>query len=383
MGQARRPPEGLACAPVGSHADRGDRRAARTVAAAAVGVGALVALRFALPAGTPRIRPASSTRSIATLDNVRIGGADLWILERSEDIDNPIVLFLHGGPGTSQLTLNRRNTRELERFFTVVNWDQRGAGKSYAAIGDVERMTIDQFVQDTRELTLYLLRKYDKERLVLVGHSWGTVIGAFAVARHPELYSCYVGVGQTANMREGERASYRWTLEQARQHGDRKAIDALKSMGPPPYERDWQKNTLAQRRYLGRFGGEVHASRRGGFDLVVGSLLFSREYTLSDRINFFRGILGSMRSLWPQLLEVDLFKSVPELRVPVFFIEGRHDHEAPAEIAERYFDALKAPSKELIWFENSAHMPNSEERDQFNKVMVDKVLPIAAHQGGR
>jgi pimeloyl-ACP methyl ester carboxylesterase len=368
--------------PVSSHADRGDRRAVRTVAAAVVGGGALVALRFALPAGTPRIRRASSTRSMSTLEKVRVGGADQWILERSENIDNPIVLFLHGGPGTSQLTLNRRNTRDLERFFTVVNWDQRGAGKSYPAIRNVQRMTIDQFVEDTRELTLYLLRKFDKARLVLVGHSWGTVVGALAVARYPELYSCYVGVGQTANMTDGERASYRWTLEQARQHGHRKAIDALVSMGPPPYKRDWQKNTLAQRRYLGRFGGEVHANRRGAFDLVVGSLLFSREYTLTDRTNFFRGILGSMRLLWPQLLEVDLFKSVPELRIPVLFIEGRHDHEAPAEIAERYFDALKAPSKELIWFEDSAHMPNSEERDKFNQVMVGKVLPIAAHQGG-
>jgi pimeloyl-ACP methyl ester carboxylesterase len=319
---------------------------------------------------------------MSTLEKVRVGGADQWILERSENIDNPIVLFLHGGPGTSQLTLNRRNTRDLERFFTVVNWDQRGAGKSYPAIRNVQRMTIDQFVEDTRELTLYLLRKFDKARLVLVGHSWGTVVGALAVARYPELYSRYVGVGQTANMTDGERASYRWTLEQARQHGHRKAIDALVSMGPPPYKRDWQKNTLAQRRYLGRFGGEVHANRRGAFDLVVGSLLFSREYTLTDRINFFRGILGSMRLLWPQLLEVDLFKSVPELRIPVLFIEGRHDHEAPAEIAERYFDALKAPSKELIWFEDSAHMPNSEERDKFNQVMVGKVLPIAAHQGG-
>jgi pimeloyl-ACP methyl ester carboxylesterase len=150
---------------------------------------------------------------MSTLEKVRVGGADQWILERSENIDNPIVLFLHGGPGTSQLTLNRRNTRDLERFFTVVNWDQRGAGKSYPAIRNVQRMTIDQFVEDTRELTLYLLRTFDKARLVLVGHSWGTVVGALAVARYPELYSCYVGVGQTANMTDGERASYRWTLE--------------------------------------------------------------------------------------------------------------------------------------------------------------------------
>jgi len=244
-------------------------------------------------------------------------------------------------------------------------------------------MNIGQFVRDTRELTLYLLEKFRKERLVLVGHSWGSVIGALTVAAYPELYSCYVGIGQVANMVEGEAASYQWTLDQARKHGDQKAIQALVKMGPPPYEGDWQKKTVAQRGYLGRFGGEVHASRHGAFGLVIGGLLFSREYTLADRLNFFRGISGSMRLLWPQLLEVDMFTSVPEIVVPVFFMEGRNDWEVPYEIAERYFDSLRAPAKELVWFDRSAHLPNSEERDLFNEVMVEKVFPIAAYQSTR
>jgi pimeloyl-ACP methyl ester carboxylesterase len=116
---------------------------------------------------------------------------------------------------------------------------------------------------------------------------------------------------------------------------------------------------------------------------VIGGLLFSHEYTLADRFNFFRGISGSMRLLWPQLVEVDQFTSVPEMRVPVFFMEGRNDWEAPYEIAEKYFDSLRAPSKELIWFDKSAHLPNSEERDLFNTIMIEKVLPIAARQDAR
>jgi pimeloyl-ACP methyl ester carboxylesterase len=364
----------------------GHRETARAVAGALAGAGGVIAARFALPAGTPRIRPGGkgdSARTIAVLEKVRIGGCDVWVLERSEDVGNPVVLYLHGGPGTSQLTSNRRNTRHLEKFFTVVNWDQRGAGKSYRAIRDAERMNIGQFVADTRELTLHLLAKFGQERLVLVGHSWGSVIGALTVSAHPELYSCYVGIGQVANMAEGEAASYRWTLGQARKHHNRRVTGALVKMGPPPYQGNWQKKTIAQRRYLGRFGGEVHASKTGAFGLVIGGLLVSREYTLADRFNFFRGISGSMRLLWPQLLQVDLFTSVPEIRVPVFFMEGRSDREAPYEIAERYFDALRAPSKELIWFDRSAHLPNSEERDLFNEVMVEKVLPIATYQGTR
>jgi hypothetical protein len=127
-----------------------------------------------------------------------------------------------------------------------------------------------------------------------------------------------------------------------------------------------------------RFGGEVHASRTGALGPIIAGLLFSREYTLADRFNFFRGISDSMRLLWPELLEVDLFKSAADIRVPVLLMEGRNDWEVPSEIAEKYFDSIRAPSKELIWFDRSAHIPYSEERDLFNRAMVAKVLPFAA-----
>ena len=340
---------------------------------AAAGVGGLVAARALLPASTP---PMHGPRGVALLETVRLGGADQWVLQRSEDIANPLVLFLHGGPGTSQLTANRRNTRSLERSFTVVNWDQRGAGKSYRAIRDNDRMNIDQFVQDTRDLTLFLLDRYGQERLVLVGHSWGSVIGAMTAAAHPDLYHCYVGVGQLANMAEGEAVSYRWTLQQARERRDTRAIHALVAMGAPPYAGDWQKATVRQRALLARFGGEVHHSQRGALGPVLTALLFSREYTYLDRVNYFRGIFGSMRLLWPELMDVDLFEAVPEIAVPVVFAEGRHDMECPSQIAARYFSVLKAPSKELVWFEGSAHLPNTEERGRFNQMMVDLVLPL-------
>lgn len=323
---------------------------------------------------TPRIKNGSE-KSIATLEKVLIGESDQWILERSENTDNPVILFLHGGPATSQLTLNRRNTKELEKHFIVVNWDQRGAGKSYNAIKDTGKMNIDQFIQDTLELTQYLMKKFNKKKIVLAGHSWGSMIGARTVSKYPEFYHCYIGIGQIANMEEGEKASYLWTLDQARKNNDTKVVRILEEIGLPPYTGDWQSKTITERRYLGKFGGEFHSSSIGAFGVVIKNLIFSSEYNLLDRLNFFRGIFGSMKLLWPELMKVDLFKSVPEFRVPVFFMEGRFDHEVPSEIAERYFNHIKAPSKELIWFENSAHMPNTEERDLFNKIIVGKVLP--------
>jgi pimeloyl-ACP methyl ester carboxylesterase len=344
---------------------------------------AIVVLRLLVPAGTPPIRLAGKgdrEKSISRLEKVHLGGSDQWILLRSENTDNPVILFLHGGPGTSQLTSNRRNTKQLERFFTVVNWDQRGAGKSYSAIADSGRMTIDQFMQDTRELTLYLMKRFAKTRIVLAGHSWGSALGALTVARHPELFHCYVGFGQVAKMKEGEAASYSWTLDQARARGHRRAVKALEKMGPPPYRGDWRASTISERSWVARFGGEVHGSWWGAVGIVLGNVLFSREYNLADRVNVFRGVLGSMRLLWPELMQVDLFRSVPELKVPVFFLEGRHDHEVPSDIAARYFAALKAPAKELVWFEHSAHMVNSEERDLFNKILVEKVRPVAVER---
>ncbi len=346
----------------------------------AVVVVALVVLRFVLPVGTPRIRlegKADPAKSIAALEKLNIGGSDQWVLLRSENTDNPVILFLHGGPGTSQLTSNRRNTRGLEKHFIVVNWDQRGAGKSYGAIAEAGKMNIERFIQDTRELTMYLMKKFAKERIVLAGHSWGSAIGALAVARYPELYHCYVGYGQVTSMMAGEAASYQWTLDQARKRNRRRAIRALEKMGPPPYQGDWQASTISERSWVARFGGEVYGSWFGAMGIVLGNVLFSREYNLADRVNVFRGIMGSMKLLWQELLQVDLFKMAPEIGVPVFFMEGRHDHEVPPEIAARYFAALKAPAKELIWFENSAHMVNSEERDLFNKILVDKVRPLA------
>jgi pimeloyl-ACP methyl ester carboxylesterase len=335
-------------------------------------------LRFLLPAWTPRTRPSGGrdpSNAIAVLEKVRIGGSDQWVLQRSEDTSNPVILFLHGGPGTSQLTMNRRNSKDLEKSFIVVNWDQRGAGKSYCAAADTSGMHIDRFVEDTKELTLFLLKKFRKERIVLVGHSWGSVIGALAASRYPELFHCYVGIGQMSNMAESERASYDWTLNQAREKKDTSAVTKLDTMGRPPYQGDWQSSVLTQRMLLGRFGGEIHGSRSGAFWMVLRNLLFSSEYTLVDRINVFRGIMGSMRLLWPELSRVNLFEAVPELTIPVFFIEGRFDHEVPSEIAEKYFKALRAPSKELIWFENSAHLPNAEERDAFNRVLLDHIRP--------
>lgn len=236
-------------------------------------------------------------------------------------------------------------------------------------------MNINQFVSDIHELTEYLAKRFNKKKIILAGHSWGSVIGALAVSKRPELYSAYIGIGQMSNVAESEKISYEWTLQQATLSNDEKAVAKLREIGSPPYTGAWRKKFMTERQLLGKFGGEYYGSKIGAFGVVIKNLLLSTEYTFLDRINFFKGIFESVELVFPELLKVDLFTQVPELKVPVWFMLGRHDYEVPSVLAAKYFDVLKAPAKTLCWFENSSHMPNTEEEKLFNQILVEKILP--------
>jgi pimeloyl-ACP methyl ester carboxylesterase len=338
----------------------------------------VIVIALLLPGYTSKITDAEGKTipgSIASLEKIKLGGAEQWILLRSENIKNPVLLFLHGGPGTSEMSLVRKyNMAALEKHYTVVLWDQRGAGKSYPAIKNSSAMNIEQFISDTHELTLMLCQRFNKEKIYLAGHSWGSALGVLTVKQYPELYYAYIGIGQVVNMLEGERISYEWTLAQAIKAKDNKSIKKLAAMGAPPYSGNWQSKTITQRRILGKYGGEVYGNSKGGFPVTIKSLLRATEFSWIDRINFFRGILSTMRLMWPQIMKINLMEQAPELKVPVYFLEGRYDYEAPSVLAEQYYNLLKAPFKEIIWFENSAHFLNAEEADKFNETLIKKAL---------
>jgi pimeloyl-ACP methyl ester carboxylesterase len=342
-------------------------------------LGVLIAVSVALvvmPGSTPRIDPRRHPNSVAVLEQVPVNETRQWVLIRSENTANPVVLFVHGGPGTSQLTLMRKNTQPLEKYFTVVNWDQRRAGKSFAA-GDDEKMTRGHFVDDVLDLSSYLAKRFHKDQILLVGHSWGSVIGILAASKSPDLFSAYIGIGQMSRMAESEQVSYEWTLEQSQKARDGASVERLTAIGPPPYTgSNWQSKFMTERRILGKHGGEYYGSQIGAFGVVLKNLVFSREYTMVDRINFFRGIFQSVRALYPELSLTDLFVEVPEVRIPVYFCLGRHDYEVPSVLSAKYFEALHAPRKQLVWFERSSHMPNTEEKDKFNEFMINTVLPV-------
>lgn len=348
------------------------------LAIALVALLAVVAALFVLPGTTAPITDAWGRivpGSVAELEMVPLGGVPQGLLVRGRSVTNPVLLFLHGGPGTSELGMLRTyNLPALEEHFTVAVWDQRGAARSFAAIDPASGMTVEQLLADTRELVELLRRRFRQERIYLAGHSWGSLLGALTVHRHPELFHAYVGIGQAVNMLEGERISWDWTLAQAQKAGDARSVAKLRKIGRPPYTGDLRSKVITQRAILGKYGGEVHGNPRGGLPVVLSTLLKTLEYGWRDRFNFFRGIFATMRLMWPQILELDLVRQAPELKVPVYFLEGRHDYEAPSILAERYFEVLQAPRKALVWFERSAHFVNTEEPEAFNRFFVERLL---------
>lgn len=346
-----------------------------TLSGAAAGTAAAWAL---LPGSTPPIHPKQKgTKSVATLEPVAIGGSRLWVLQRGADVSNPILLYVHGGPGTSELTFNRWHSRALEQDFIVVNWDQRGAGKSHKAMLETDKMHISRFVEDIREVAQYLLQKFGKQKLTLVGRSWGSVIGLLAVARYPGLFDAYVGIGQLTHVHESELASYEWALQQAFFHGDEKGIRELSQMGPPPYTGDWLQKFITQRHYVCHYGGEVKGNPHGGNLMLAKSALLGCEYTFADRMSYFSCGKRSMRLLQPELMLLNLFQEVPAVEVPVFFMAGRHDRVVPQQIAHRYFEALQAPLKEWHWFERAAHIVDVEEKEKFQDLLRKRVRAMS------
>jgi pimeloyl-ACP methyl ester carboxylesterase len=301
-------------------------------------------------------------RKIDSLDRICLGGVNQWISIRSINTDNPIILFLHGGPGTAQIFFSRKSQRLLEEDFIVVNWDQRGAGKSFYKKLKKEDMTIEQFIADCEELIEYLLNRFNQRKLFLVGHSWGSVLGIKIAYKKPDKLWAYIGIGQVVDISRGEKISYRFTLDEANHRNNSKAIRDLEKIGYPPYSK--LSDSGIQRRWLSKFNGSTYNST------IIGTIL--KNITLSDIsinyvIKFVKGIMFSLSCLEEQLNNVNILSEINEIKIPVYFCSGRKDYTVPHELVSEFANVLIASKKEIIWFERSAHLSNFEESDKFCK----------------
>lgn len=332
----------------------------------------LLALTFVsvlFVASCAKTPPIDTPDSIASLEKVELGGVNQWILVRGNDVKNPVLLFLHGGPGSTQIPLAHYYGYPLEEHFVVVHWDQRGAGKSYHPTIPPDSMNIGQFMSDTHELVLMLRQRFGVDKVYLMGKSWGSLLGIRVVQSYPDLFYAYVGIGQVAHMEKNEAISYKFVLREAKARANKRAIRELTMIGPPPY--DNMLELAIQRVWLSEFDGVVF--NEAGKNAKVGKI--SVEYTPLDRMKRVWGTIYSPWHMWDEIMETDFFEQAPRLEVPIYFFLGRHDYNTPFELAEQYFEMLDAPSgKELIWFEDSAHSPNFEETEKFARMMVEKVL---------
>ena len=253
----------------------------------------------------------------------------------------------------------------LEKDFTVVYWDQRGCGRSLRGHADI---TIDLMVSDTVSL-LELLRDRFGKRPYVAGFSLGATISAYAAALRPDLVAALVAVGTDIDGVAAGHSAYDFALDTARQRANKRAIRQLEAIGPPPHLHAKQFGTRV--RWASNFGGVTRNETYGGIVRgLLASLLRSSDYSTGDVLRTVRGITATQAALLPELATLDLVRTVPRLDVPVVMVQGRLDQVAPGAAAERYARALEAPSKQLVWFENSAHTPHLEEPEKFRELLM-------------
>jgi pimeloyl-ACP methyl ester carboxylesterase len=301
--------------------------------------------------------------SIAEVAYWRIGGVDQWVMIRGQSIKNPPLILLHGGPGFSETGLFRYFNAPLEKDFCVVYWDQRGAGKSFDPRAPTSSMTVERFIADLDELVDEVCRRLGSTKVTLFGHSWGSLLGVLYAARFPHKVAAYVGSGQIGDAQAAEASSYQYALSKAERLHNRKAIKALRAIGPPPYG---PQSLWTERTWLQRLEGQFRPSALWKFARVV---LGTKESSIFEIPRSFRAFRRTLEAMWTEVSTINLLERAPTLQVPVFLFLGRKDRWVPADTSVAYFEALTAPSKKLVWFEESGHEPFMDEPAKFNSTM--------------
>jgi pimeloyl-ACP methyl ester carboxylesterase len=325
-------------------------------------------------ANTPKITDASGEEipgSIASMERITINGIEQWIVLRGHHTDAPVLLWLAGGPGGSEVGWTRRYLGELEKELVFVNWEQPGSGKS-ARWTDIKELRVEEFVEQTILLSEYLADRFAKERIILLGHSWGSIIGLKAAQARPDLYHAYVGVGQQVNAVENDRIGYELVLREAEARGDDRLLRKLRDQGPPPYSVQDRGAYLTLFQKLSVFSPEHPGSSEPDF----WAFIHPDEYTLPDSVRLIRSVVDGVNYVYPQLNGLDFESEVPSLELPLVLIHGRYDYTCVQNIAHRYFLAVDAPLKEFHWLERGGHNACYQQPERFMEILRRRVLPL-------
>ena len=313
-------------------------------------------------------------------EKIILNGLKQKIHIKGNNEKNPVLLFLHGGPGVTNRHSVITANDDLLDDFTIVAWDQRGTAGSYFGC-NAKDLTINQMVEDAKVLVEYLCNKFNKEKIFTIGGSWGSLLGTWLLYKYPEHIAAHVGFGQVVNIHKNELISWKFSLDEAIKANDQKSIDTLNRIGPPEmgcYKgKDVFDTMMLQRNIMMKYGGySKNEGKQDYFNAMVKPILLSGEYSLLDLIGYIKGYKFVLRNMWKEVGTTDFEKTCTKFKAPIYIFDGRLDYNTPSELVEHWFNMIDAPFKELHWFEKSGHNPLSDEPDKFKKLLKDKLLPL-------
>jgi pimeloyl-ACP methyl ester carboxylesterase len=323
-----------------------------------------------------------SPHGIEELIPVQINGIPQYLSIRGKDLRNPILLFIHGGPASPEMPADYTFQTPWEDYFTVVEWDQRGTGKTYAASDPAkiaDTLTIAQMTSDAVEVVRYLRTRFHKQKIFVVGHSWGTVPGTAVAHEHPEWLHAYVGVGQVVNMQRSEGIGFEFALKSAEADHNEEAVKDLESLAPYPGPGPITLTQVArERKWLQYYGGLTWNRRDFKYDADAWKL--SPDYSEAELDAIGEGSVLSLNHLLPMLENYDIDDET-DFRCPIVIFDGRHDYSVSHEVSAKWFSRVHAPYKRLVWFEDSAHMMFQEQSGRFLQHLLTDVRPLAVRVG--
>ena len=317
---------------------------------------------------------------IDLMEAVQIGGINQVLYFRGKKTENPVILFIHGGPGSSEMPLLHGFQYEWENDYTIVHWDQRNTGKTYH-INDpdsvLKTMTFDRVLKDAHEVTRYIKNKLGKKKIAVLGHSWGSVLGSALVQTYPDDYSAYLGVGQVVNFIDNETVGYNAVLEAARKAGNKKDIAELESLSP-----EWPMRTYNERFFkiierIRKLQFKYKLATGTGLELVF--LALCSPYSRSREINnyFDLKIVFYQEPIMHYLVdEYDLRKFGTEYKMPVFYLMGENDFQTPYPVAKDFFQEIKSPVKTFFSIPDAGHMTMLDNKKEFTRVLLKEILPV-------
>ncbi|HEY6443525.1 MAG TPA: alpha/beta hydrolase [Candidatus Acidoferrales bacterium] len=327
-------------------------------------------------------RQAAKTLAITTPNGideamfVPIGGALQWITIRGRDRNNPVILMVHGGPGVTHSGF-AVSFVPWEKDFTIVQWDQPGAGRTFELEGDTfpPDLTIESMARDGVSVAEFLQTNLHKDRIIILGWSWGSIVGVHMVQARPDLFAAYVGTGQIVNMQAGEAMVYSQVLASARVKGNHRAIQELESIGPPPYKTQVALGT--QRKWASLLAGDQSPIVK-----IAEFTLLAPRTSLRDDWSSMSGIVASQNhflgpTMEGEMMKVDLAASDRNFAIPIFVFQGANDDFTPVQLAQKYVDGITAPQKQFVLIEDAGHDAIITKNGEFLQLLVQRVRPLA------